>query len=391
MVLVPESVKWPGPWTKLGQVTATGSSAVLRNDLVSDPWVVVTHRFGDPTKPLKMWVTLSRQFNGPPKFYPGIFWTESADGLNWVNPYTEADPWRYLVLRPVLGQEDGLGNETFSAIYSPGDSKWFGYYMGYPGQATTGRQNWIFQAESMDGIVWTKKGPILKPVNLWERTYFVDDPEVGITENGGLGETSPLVIDGRYHMWYAAFTQNAAYPRGWRIGLAQSGDSGISSWQRSSTDPVFDLGRKPAWDDGQVSHQCVVRDPGGWGYHLFYYGVPGPDTLGYKTGIGHAFSVDARVWERNPNNPILTMGPSSWDSENIGGPCALIYNNKWYMWYHGGTNPNFSNNNILLATAPYDTADRFENPLRADQRGAPLWPLAPELSGSTKIVIKVRP
>ena len=85
--------------------------------------------------------------------------------------------------------------------------------------------------------------------------------------------------------------------------------------------PVLSPGDSGAWDDLNVIIAGVIslNDT----LHMWYDANYGDENTGRATsgpnGIGHAISVDGISWIRDALNPVLTPGPSAWES------CWLYY------------------------------------------------------------------
>ena len=65
----------------------------------------------------------------------------------------------------------------------------------------------------------------------------------------------------------------------------------------------------PAWDSVSTWTGCVIRDPHGDGFHLFYTGT---NRLhgGVQQQVGHATSPDLITWNRDANNPVVSADPA---------------------------------------------------------------------------------
>ena len=103
-------------------------------------------------------------------------------------------------------------------------------------------------------------------------------------------------------------------------------------------------------------------------YHMWY---TGGDGIGNER-IGHATSPDGINWTKDPNNPVLDLGPpGSWDDSWVVGVSFVSFeSDTFHMWYDGwdgayfrvgyatATNPNgrnwtkYANNPILDVGSP---------------------------------------
>ncbi len=67
------------------------------------------------------------------------------------------------------------------------------------------------------------------------------------------------------------------------------------------------------------------------GYQMWF-------TIRYEDGgtaIGRAVSQDGRVWERAPEQPVLTPDRGAWDGELVESPSVLLDRGVYRMWYAG--------------------------------------------------------
>ncbi len=101
--------------------------------------------------------------------------------------------------------------------------------------------------------------------------------------------------------------------------------------------PVMGPGPSGSWDDKNVNIACVIllNDT----LHMWYDGNWDNNV---NNGVGHARSVDGVTWIKDTLNPVLTPGPSFWDSY-IASQAAVIFNTSdslFHMWYAGRGNGN---------------------------------------------------
>jgi predicted GH43/DUF377 family glycosyl hydrolase len=131
----------------------------------------------------------------------------------------------------------------------------------------------IAYATSVDGISWTKQGPVLKPAS-------------GKWDEFGLWGPSVLKRNGTYWMWYAAAGSQGPPA----IGVVTS-TNGIT-WTRFLADPVVT-------GTSGIGDPHVIDDAGKlkmW-YHDLDQGV-----------INYAESTDGISWTKSLSNPVLTPG-----------------------------------------------------------------------------------
>ncbi|OGI66255.1 hypothetical protein A3A95_02030 [Candidatus Nomurabacteria bacterium RIFCSPLOWO2_01_FULL_39_18] len=236
---------------------------------------------------------------------------QSNDGVTWSNV-------KEGVVKPGSGW-DAIGVETASVIKDSQRK----YRMYYSSSFKDHDDFAIGVAFSDDGISWKKnEKPIFMPENTWEQG-----------SNNGVMEPSVIYDSNEkiYKMWYSGLGEKDGKPA-FRIGYATSLD-GIS-WERLK-EPIMDIGRDGEWDDTLVSHVNVAKSQNG--YHMFYFGVAewSDEVTLQKGAIGHAFSSDGIKWQKNPNNPIIKPREDYWDAWTVGGPSAIILNNKIWLWYFG--------------------------------------------------------
>ncbi len=110
----------------------------------------------------------------------------------------------------------------------------------------------------------------------------------------------------------------------------------------SPGNPVLSLGPPGYWDDYYVYTPTILYD--GIIYHMWYEGRDGTSF-----GIGYATSPDCITWTKSGSNPLLTSGPSPWESQGIGHP-TVIYNGTTYQMWYGGVDG--STIRIGYATSP---------------------------------------
>jgi hypothetical protein len=320
--------KFPGPWavsTTPVAKTVNGENLHPRH-LLGDPFIT----FDDGK--YKMWFTTVNS-----KRVLGTAYAESPDGHTWTvwKDPDAPDSVVDLVLSPTPGGWDTVGVETVSVIKMP-DGTYRLYHTG--DMPPEGSHTFaIGLATSRDGIHWEKKGKVFEAENPWEQ------PICGLPQSpdrcimGGVLEPTVLydADEGLFKMWYAGLGK-IGEEISYRIGYATSRD-GIA-WKRR-TNPVL-VGTKGNWDELLVSHVHVARDPQG-GYHLFYFGTSRAE---YREGVeqqrgklGHAYSFDGIVWQKDPKNPILAPRPGLFDAWTIGGPNAVFKDGQIELWYFGAS------------------------------------------------------
>jgi hypothetical protein len=152
--------------------------------------------------------------------------------------------------------------------------------------------------------------------------------------------TSSVILDGSmYYLWYDNY--NVANHQFEHIGYATSND-GVS-WTKyddptttnppfTQSDPVLSPG-PGSYDNIGVGHPCVRKYNDI--YHMWYTGDNNSSATRGMT-ICHATSPDRIVWTKDPNNPVLDLGPSgAWDERWISTPDVVFDGSIYHMVYSG--------------------------------------------------------
>lgn len=193
-----------------------------------------------------------------------------------------------------------------------------------------------------------------------------------------------LKEDDIYKMWYTGYNSGDTTVK--YLGYATSQD-GIE-WERYPGNPVFDK----KWTEDM----CVVKNNGTYymyaegrndvahmltspdGIHWEEHGdltickttgdtIPGPygtPTLWIEDGKWHLFyerndlgiwlatSEDKLTWTNVQDEPVLKMGPEKYDEGAVAANQVVKFNDRYYIFYHGSTNPNWAD---LGANAEWTT------------------------------------
>ncbi len=180
--------------------------------------------------------------------------------------------------------------------------------------------------------------------------------------------------DGVYKMWYSGYNGGEPDPK--YLGYATSPD-GIN-WSRYSDSPIFDSkwtedmfvikdgGTYYMFAEGanDIAHLMTSADGINWteqgdltiitttGDTLSGpYGTPtvwieeGKWHLYYERndeGIWLATSDDKLTWTNVQDEPVLKMGPEEYDSGAVATNQIVKFKDRYYMYYHGSTNPNWA-------------------------------------------------
>lgn len=151
--------------------------------------------------------------------------------------------------------------------------------------------------------------------------------------------TSPMVLKegNRWRMWYVsgyAWQESGSGLRSiYHIKYAES-DDGIH-WRREGLVCIDHA--DPA--ERNIARCCVVRDDSG--YQAWFSTDRGN---GYR--IRQACSKDGLRWERCADPAGLEPSESGWDSQAAAYPFAVLYRDRWYLFYNGNS---FGRDGIGLA------------------------------------------
>lgn len=245
------------------------------------------------------------------------------------------------------------------------------YYMWFAGQQVANGDYFIGEAESNDGLRWTKhtggeqgdgwsdlvspgEDPTPDPtVEIETDTGTIPDPDTGDDtpeDDWKLQATnSPvLVYEESTSEWQLFYTGRRDSTGHLSIGLATStqyneeyGSGGdaynvedlpnayTGSTYTGGPNPVFEpVDEDSAWAGDAVAHPSVLKNDQG------YY------ELWYSTGrhrVGYAMSTDrGRSWNRYCKNPVLTGDGTTWEYARIKSTEVAYYDGYYIMSYTGG-------------------------------------------------------
>ncbi len=173
----------------------------------------------------------------------------------------------------------------------------------------------IHRATSVDGRSWTPDttNPQLDvgAPGAWDDEW-VDTPEI-------LWDGSELEL---YYFGESEYMVANGSP----LGLATSPDG--TSWTRRGI--VLEPGAPTDFDAGWVESPALHFDAATGRYLMWYTGVKG------YSQIGLAVSDDGITWEKDPANPLLTLGaPPGWDDLHVATPSVIRSGDVFEMWYSG--------------------------------------------------------
>lgn len=182
---------------------------------------------------------------------------------------------------------------------------YYNFYSGFDGKTwRTGL------ATSLDGLAWTKQGPVLAPETAAGEGDY-------IAANG-----SALFHNGEFWYWYQAGARDTP-----RIGLARSGDG--RHWRKAPF-PVVGFGPRGSWDERGVGDPYMTELRGY--FYLFYLG----QDRARRQRLGIARSLDGEHWEKLRSNPVLELGShSAFDEMGLGEPAVWVARGYYWMLYTG--------------------------------------------------------
>lgn len=182
-------------------------------------------------------------------------------------------------------------------ILRDGDN-WRMWYTGYDGSEKAVMR--LGYATSRDGLSWTRH-----PGNPIDRMHWVED--MMIVRNGDT-----------YYMFAEGLNDQAQLLTS-RDGL---------DWQRIGRLDVRTTDGKPL-SEGPYGTPTAWPENGTW--NLFYERR--------DLGVWLARSPDLRVWTNVQDEPVLSLGPGSYDREMIALNQIVKHNGRYYAYYHGSGTP----------------------------------------------------
>lgn len=204
------------------------------------------------------------------------------------------------------------------------------FYMMYIGYDDVGYQTALAVSDNL--IDWTFKGVIL-PRRAEPRWDAVGQGGTWILkEHTDIDRPATLKkVDGRYWMVYHAYPRTGYENGPAEMGLAWTEDEDLLTWHRLD-EPVFSWRDGADWERGGLYKGCLIVHEGV--YYLFYNAKDAAQR-GWHEQIGVATSRDLLHWERYPDNPILAVGASGWDSQFCSDPWVFSERGRWVMGYYG--------------------------------------------------------
>ena len=173
--------------------------------------------------------------------------------------------------------------------------------------------------------------------------------------------------EGIYYMWYTGYKGNETVEK--HLGLATSPDG--LNWTRDKVNPIYDSGWVEdmsvinhdgtyymfAEGRGDTAHMLTspdrihweergaldIRKSDGSPISKGSYGTPSiwyEDSLWYlfyerdDLGIWMATSTDLKVWTNKQDDPVIRMGPETYDQYGLAMDQIIKYKNRYYGYYH---------------------------------------------------------
>ena len=173
--------------------------------------------------------------------------------------------------------------------------------------------------------------------------------------------------DGVYHMWYTGYREEPETDM--HLGYATSPDG--LHWTRYEGNPIFDSGWVEdmmvlkhegtyymfAEGKDDIAHMLTSTDRVHWTEQgpldiRYVNGSPiskgpyGTPTVWLENGIWHLFyergdlgiwlatSTDRKIWTNKQDDPVLQMGPETYDKYGVAFNQIVKHNGKYYAYYH---------------------------------------------------------
>lgn len=173
--------------------------------------------------------------------------------------------------------------------------------------------------------------------------------------------------DGMYHMWYTGYREDPSTEL--HLGYATSPDG--LQWTRYEQNPIFDSGWVEdmmvlkhegtyymfAEGTDDIAHMLTSTDRIHWIEHgaldiRYVNGTPlsegayGTPTVWLENGVWHLFyergdlgiwlatSTDLSVWTNKQDEPVIKMGPETYDQFGLAVNQIVKHKGKYYAYYH---------------------------------------------------------
>ena len=302
-----------------------------------------------------------------------VFMTPTSGGgvqivIVWGNPRFR---WTMSTENPVLKQSPGSWDKDHYYFDDPSVSRINGVYhmwysSGYNISISGVETLWVAHATSLDGIHWTKTGPVFNPgaPGSWRdkgaispcvlydggiyKMWFVGaknpnqyqggigyatsqdgltwtvDPQPVIPLSSTIGATWDLSVvkkDNLYYLFMGVSSSSTVYSND--IVLMTSSDG--RTWQNRGV--VLSARRDFTWQQSGIL-PCEVRYDENR-FKMFFTAMNGQTFT-----TGYAESNDGMVWTGSTDPPVLTPSATSpWSTSSVGFPAILRDEGKLKMWF----------------------------------------------------------
>ena len=207
------------------------------------------------------------------------------------------------------------------------------WYTGYKGSETAEKH--LGLATSTDGLVWTR---------------YKDNP---IFDSGWVEDMSVIKHDGTYYMF--------AEGRGDTAHLMTSTDR--IHWEEKGPLDIRKSNGEPL-SKGAFGTPAIWYEDGVW--YLFYE----RDDL----GIWLAVSTDMKVWTNKQDEPVIKMGPETYDQFAVAMDQIIKYNGRYYGYYHASEYKDWHDWTSCMAVS--DDLIHWEkyskNPIMRENKSSPI-------------------
>lgn len=222
-----------------------------------------------------------------------------------------------------------------------------------------------------------------------------------------------LVDDSLYKMWYSGYLGSDNSPK--YLGYATSTD-GIR-WNRYSENPVFsekwtedvcvvkddDLYYMYAEGENDIAHLLISKDGISWQEkgNLVILDTNG-DTISGPYGTPALLidkdkwylfyerndeaiwiatcAADPRIWTNVKDEAVLKPGPETYDAGAVATNQVINYKGKYYMYYHGSSNPDWDkpnseatwSSNVAMSTDLINWVKYSGNPIVEGDHSSPI-------------------
>ncbi|MFY8138252.1 MAG: hypothetical protein ACOVMR_09100 [Flavobacteriales bacterium] len=156
--------------------------------------------------------------------------------------------------------------------------------------------------------------------------HIPDNPFLALDDEDPMSLSYPFLLeeDGIYKMWYGS-TNSWDSENGEMIHVIKYAEStnGLD-WDKKGLAIPFEIGVAQSFSRPTILkfNNC---------YHMWYSYYSGDGTP-YR--IGYSYSNDGKTWIRQ-HDKVHGIGSSDWDDHMQCYPCAVLYNDKVYIFYNG--------------------------------------------------------